>query len=110
MAGGKNYPLKGGDEIFNEYPENAFGAWRVETTDPTPAKRNYFLHVIEVGSKEKTAMCQVEPMGKYGVRIKADDGTVWEVSFQSKGDVVCKVRSIPADGSKGESHTFLQNL
>ena len=55
-------------------------------------------------------MCQVEPMGKYGVRIKADDGTVWEVSFQAKGDVVCKVRSIPADGSKEESHTFLQNL
>ena len=99
-----------GSSTSPEHPENAYGAWRIELTDPAPKTRNYFLNVIEVGSKEQQSMTKVEKIGDYGVRVKTADGTTYEAAFQPAGEVVCSLRAINPDGTERYKKLLKKNF
>jgi hypothetical protein len=63
------------------------GQWRVEVTPSEPRKEDRFLHVIQVGDRQRAEMSTaelIEEVDRCGVRIPAANET-WEVLFQTSG-------------------------
>jgi hypothetical protein len=91
-AAGRNWDIKTGDLK----PEDLamMGQWRVEVTPGSPRREDVFLHVIQVGTQDLTAMDPAERTegdGWAGVRVTTDAGT-WEVQFNTKGELGGHIR------------------
>lgn len=86
-AAGQNWSIKPGKLKPEELA--MMGQWRVEVTPPDLRSADVFLHLIQVGdqglpSMDKSELVQFE--GLCGVRV-ARDGTTWEVTFNTTGDL-----------------------
>ena len=69
--------------------------WRLEVEGLSGDLRNYFLHVLEIGEENDTAMSPVELIkrdGQFGVRL-AGQQTPVEIVFAAKGPLSAELRS-----------------
>ena len=93
-ADGKNYPL--GKTRQAEYAQRfkgkkapLFGNWRMEISPGKPVAKNRFLHLIQVGLKNKkpemVKSVYVKENGLEGVRFTACDKTDYTVLFDRTG-------------------------
>jgi hypothetical protein len=68
--------------------------WRLEVEGPGGMERDYFLHVLEIGEENDTAMSKVEMIrrdGKVGIRLLRN-GSPLEVLFSSTGTMSAHVQ------------------
>ncbi len=92
QAAGRNWSIEAG----NLKPEQLamMGQWRVEVTPATAKKRDVFLHVIQVGSRDVQSMDATRLLqsdGRCGVRLAAGED-VWEVTFSTAGKLAGHIR------------------
>ena len=96
LAAGKNWAI----ETKGLGPKQLamMGQWRVEVTPGAPRKDDGFLHVIQVGDQQSTAMdatTLIQDGDRVGVRLVADQ-TTWEVVFAATGEIGGHIRRIGA--------------
>ena len=100
VASGQNWMPDGGDNWDKIY--QLTGKWTMKVSHPDPAKlRNEYLHVLKAVSDPAKPNVQyhsvlTEETAK--VTVTAEDGTVWELTFNRKGDVGLHLKQISADG------------
>ncbi len=81
-VGGRNWP----SQEKTEWPPEA-GAWRIEISPSHPAQQDFFLHVLQAGSKDiaaAEAVALIRDSQAIGVRVQAQ-GREYEVTFSTEG-------------------------
>lgn len=83
------------------------GAWRVEVTPGAPRKDDRFLHVIQVGGHDLTAMAAatgIEEGDRVGVRVQSGRDT-WELLFNTAGALGGRIAQIGETGRREHEFT-----
>jgi heparin/heparan-sulfate lyase len=116
---GRNWPLpeltsgdwnyEGMKWLNNE--DNLFGQWRMEVTPKELSKRDFFLHLIQVGDRTLEVMTDSEPIdlgNNLGVRFNSDGKDV-EVTFSKTGKVGGKI-TVHQKGQKILEEYFTEEI
>ena len=90
---GRNWPLPSGYRT----PDTTalLGQWRVEISPAAAQTDDYFLHLIQVGTRSLQRMVTsrlIRSSGMAGVHFQTGDGEEWEVSFAESGPVGGHIR------------------
>ncbi len=91
-AAGRNWEIVADD--LSEEQLAMMGQWRIEVGPGALREEDVFLHVIEVGDQERTAMApveQIEGPGRAGARLTVGE-TTWEVTFATEGPLGGHIR------------------
>ncbi|MCK0135335.1 heparinase II/III family protein [Arenibacter sp. S6351L] len=116
---GRNWPLpeltsgewnyEGMKWLNNE--DNLFGQWRMEVTPKELSKRDFFLHLIQVGDRTLEVMTDSEPIdlgNNLGVRFNSDGKDV-EVTFSKTGKIGGKI-TVHQKGQKILEEYFTEEI
>ncbi|HOM82946.1 MAG: hypothetical protein GX785_06630 [Armatimonadetes bacterium] len=91
-AAGRNWEIKA-DKLKPEQLA-MMGQWRVEVSPGAARAEDHFLHVLQVGDQQLSAMDPVEVIREgdaVGARVRVGE-TTWEVLFNTKGDLGGRIR------------------
>jgi hypothetical protein len=83
------------------------GQWRVEVTPGSPRKDDVFLHVIQVGDRnrlEMDAVTRVQQEGREGVRLRIGENT-WQVIFNTQGALGGRIRRVGLQSNRDNEFT-----
>jgi len=105
QAAGQNWPLTPNNLQPSE--RALMGQWRVEVTPGAPRSEDRFLHVIQVGGQDRSAMDEVAALAqgdRVGARVRVGRDT-WQVLFNSTGPLGGRITRIGHDGHLDKEFT-----